>query len=469
MSSTDEILQRIERDGVRILDLRFTDLAGRWRHTAIDAGSVDAAILEHGLLIDGSGVPGWRDVSESDLLVKPDPATAFLDPFSAQPSLVLLCEAAEPATGMGYERDPRSTALRAEAWLAGHPAADRVVVGAELGFFLFDDVRIEVTPLAASFRLAGSESRAAGSQAYAGGNPGHRPGPGTAQLVMPPTDHMSDIRGEIATLLCGLGFTRVHHDHAAAAQQGRISFAPGGLLATADRVQTLKYVVHQVAASYGKSASFMAKPVADEPGSQMAVHQSLWQGERPLFAGQGYADLSPTCLSFIAGIIQHGPAINAFTNPTTNSYKRLRKDLDEPALLAFAAHNRSAAIRIPYAAQAAGKRVEVRFPDPSANPYLAFTAILMAGLDGIERKLEPGDAMDRNLYDLRPEEIDDLPTTASTLGQALDALEADHDFLLRGEVMSHDLIEAYVELKRREIELVERMPSPVEFQLYYGL
>lgn len=469
MPEVNALLERIERDGVKLLDLRFTDLAGRWRHTTIDAASVDAELLEQGLMIDGSAVPGWRDVSESDLLVRPDLDSAFLDPFSAQPTMVLFCDAAEPATGIGYERDPRSAATRAVAWLAGHAQADRLVLGCELSFFLFDDVRIEIGPMGASYRLGGSESRTAGGQAFQPGNPGHRPWPGSAQLALPPTDHMADIRGEIASILGTLGFTRLQHDHGAAGLQNRLAFAPADLVRTADRLQIAKYTAQQVAASYGKSASFMARPIADEPGSGMAVHMSLRRGERPVFGGQGYADLSNLCLSFIAGIIHHGPALNAFTNPTTNSYKRLRAELDEPTLLAYAAHNRSAAIRIPYASRAERKRIEVRFPDPSANPYLAFTALLMAGLDGIERKLEPGDAMDRNLYDLRPEELHDLPTTVRSLDQALSALEADHEFLMRGDVCPKDLIEAYIAVKRREIDLVATTPHPMEFQLYYGL
>ncbi len=469
MAEVEAILERIGRDGVRMVDLRFTDLGGRWRHTTIDAASVDREILEHGLMIDGSGVPGWREVSEADLLVKPDLSATFLDPFSAQPTLVVLCIAADPAAGTGYERDPRSVAARAEAWLARQRVADRVTVGVDLSFFLFDDVRIEVGSSAAAYRLTGSEGRAAGGHPYHPGNPGHRPHPGAAQLALPPADHLSDIRAEIATILAGLGLARLQHDHGAATLQSRISFAAGGLVATADRVQILKHTCHQAAASYGKSATFMARPLADEPGSGLSIHQALWRGDRPVFAGQGYADLSPTCLSFIAGIIRHARALNAFTNPTTNSYKRLRHGAEEPTLLTYAAHNRSAAIRIPYAARPERKRIEVRFPDPGANPYLAFTAILMAGLDGIERKLEPGDAMDRNVYDLRPEEVQDLPTVARSLDEALAALEEDHEFLLAGEVMSPDLIQAYVALKRREIELVDTTPHPVEFQLYYGL
>ncbi len=469
MADLDAILARIRSEGIKMVDLRFTDLGGRWRHTTIDAESVDREILEHGLMIDGSGVPGWREVSEADLLVRPDLDALFVDPFAAQPTLVILCDAADPAAGIGYERDPRSVAARAEAWLKRHPLADRVTVGVDVSYFLFDDVRIETGPGGVAYRLSGSETRSAGGQSFHPGNPGHRPHPGATQLALPPADHLADIRAEIASILASLGFARIQHDHGAGAGQCRTSFAAGGLVETADRLQMFKYVCHQVAASYGKSATFMAKPLVEEPGSGLGIHQALWRGERPVFAGQGYADLSPLCLSFIAGIIRHGRALNAFTNPTVNSYRRLRPGSDEPTLLTYAAHNRSAAIRIPYASRPERKRIEVRFPDPAANPYLAFTAILMAGLDGIERRLEPGDAMDRNVYDLRPEEIQDLPTVARSLEEALQALEEDHDFLLVGDVMSVDLIEAYIALKRREIELVEATPHPLEVQLYYGI
>ncbi len=469
MSSPETILERIEQERIKIVDLRFTDLAGRFRHTAIDAGSVDATILEHGLFIDGSAVPGWRDVSESDLLLKPDLASAFVDPFTAQPTLVLLCDGSDPATGIGYERDPRSVARRAARHLVDLGVADEALLAAELGFFLFDDVRLEVGSMATGYRLQASESGRAASQSYADGNPGHRPAPGDAYLAMPPTDHLAEIRAEVATILSSLGLGRVQHRHGRATCQCELSSGPTSLLGSADRLQVTKYVVHQVAASYGKSATFMAKPLVDEPGSGLHVNLSLHRGGKPLFAGQGYADLSPLCLSFIAGVLAHARALNAFTNATTNSYKRLRPGLDEPVLLTYAAFNRSAAIRIPFAARPEYKRIEVRFPDPATNPYLAFTAILMAGLDGIERQLEPGDAMDRNLYDLRAVELEDLPRACQDLAEALAALEADHAFLGRGDVMPPDLVEAYVQVKRRELERVERTPHPVEFQLYYSL
>jgi glutamine synthetase len=469
MADVDQLFERIESEGIRSVDLRFSDLAGRWRHTTVDGPSLERHQLEHGLLIDGSAVPGWRDVSEADLLLKPDLATTFLDPFAAQPTLCIVCDGAEPATGMGYERDPRSTARRAEAYLGLSGIAESCRLSAEIGFFLFDDVRIENGPWRAAYALDSSEGRTAGGAAYAGGNRGHRPAPAAAQACLPPADHHSDIRAEITTTLQGLGFSELRHEHGPAAAQHRLSIGKSGLVELADRLQLTKYVTHQVAASYGKSASFMAKPIPDEPGAPFYLAQSFWAKGKPLFAGQGYADLSQLCLQFTAGILAHAKALNALTNPTTNSYRRLQPTQDEPTLLTFAAHNRSAAVRIPYADRPDRKRVELRFPDPSANPYLALTGVLMAGLDGIARKLEPGDAMDRNLYDLRPEELEGIPSTARSLDAALDALEGDHDFLLRGDVMSSELIDAYVAVKRAELDHLARLPTAAEFELYYGL
>jgi glutamine synthetase len=469
MSDVDGILETIAEARVKVVAFRFTDLAGRWRHKGFEASAVDAALLREGVMIDGSAVPGWRDVQESDLLLKPDPGASFLDPFSAQPTLVIICDGAEPGSGLGYERDPRSAARRLEAWLGEHRVADSATVAPDLGFYLFDDVRVDLGPMRASYALTASEHRTSAGESYSSGNPGHRPAAGGGYLALPPADHMSDIRAEMTQILAGLGLDGLQQSHGQGAGQNEIMFKGAGPIQTADRIQMAKYSIQQVAASYGKSASFMAKPVADEAGSALHVHLALQREGRPIFAGQGYADLSPICLGFIAGIIQHAKALNAFTNPTTNSYKRLRPGEDEPVMLAYAAHNRSAAIRIPYAARAADKRIEIRFPDPCANPYLAFTALIMAGLDGIERKLEPGDAMDRNLYDLRPEESLDVPQASRSLAEALGALEQDQDFLTKGDVMPPDLIQGYIQLKRREIDLVDRTPHPVEFQLYYGL
>ncbi len=411
----EALIERIAREGYRLVEFRFTDLSGRMRHTAVDAASVDATILTHGLFIDGSSVPGWREITEADLLLRPDLATAFADPFAAQPTLVLLCDGAEPATGMGYERDPRSVARRAVQYLADLGLAEAVLVGVELSAFLFDDVRVELGPMRAGFALQGSESRPAAAQSFAGGNPGHRPLSENAYLALPPADHLRDLRAEVTSILKGLGFGRVQHRHGRGLGQCEFTLPPRPLLEAADGVQLLKYVLQQVAASYGKSATFMPKPLADEPGSGLFINISLHKDQKPLFAGQAYADLSPLCLAFIAGVLAHARALNAFTNPTTNSYRRLRAGAEEPVLLAYAAFNRSAAIRIPFAATPQSKRIEIRFGDPASNPYLAFAALLMAGLDGIERRLEPGDAMDRNLYDLRAEEVDELPRACARL------------------------------------------------------
>ena len=463
MVDTADIIERIAAEGIRAVDFRFSDLSGRCRHLGREAGRIDAALLAEGVFIDGSAIPGWRDVTEADLLLRPDLATAYADPFAAQPTLVMVCDVAEPATGLGYERDPRSTAQRAEAFLGGCRFANEVRVAVDLAFALFDEVKVEIGPLRGLYSLA------SGEHGGAGGREGHRPGPDAGYLALPPVDQMADIRAEMASVMAALGVPGLGHAHGSGRGQNRICGLAGGLVEVADRVQQLKYVVHQVAASYGKVATFMAKPVADGRGAEMSIHQSLWLGGRPTFAGQGYADLSQLCLQFVAGVMAHARALNAFTNPTTNSYKRLRPGQDEPVLIAYAAHNRSAALRIPYAAHPEEKRVELRFPDPTANPYLALAATLMAGLDGIERKLEPGDALDRNLYDLRPDEAEDLAPVSRSLTEALAALVADHEFLTRGDVMPLDLIEAYVEVKRRECDEVERTPHPIEFELYLGL
>ena len=454
MSEAGAVVERIAGEGVKVVDFRFTDLAGRWRHVARDAAGVDAAALAEGLLADGSAVPGWREVTDADILLKPDLGSAWLDPFSAQPTLLLVCDATDPASGIGYERCPRTAAQRAEARLADAKVADEVRVAVEVGFFLFDQLRVEAGPWATGYTLAPT-----GERARAAGN---------AYLAGPPADPFADVRAEIASILGTYGVEGIVQGHGRAAGQNEIGLAPAGLTRAADQIQALKYVARMVAASYGKTASFLARPLAEAPGSAMRIGQSLWRGGRPLFFGQGYADLAPQALHFVAGILRHARALNAFTNPTTNSYRRLRYAADVPGRLAYAARNRSAALRIPYASRPETKRVEVAFPDPGANPYLAFAAILMAGLDGIERKLEPGDPADRNLYDLPPEEASEFGTVCRSLDEALDALEADHDFLTQGEVLPLELIEAYVRVKRQEIEAVERLPHPAEFLLGGG-
>jgi glutamine synthetase len=468
MSDPQAVLEQIRRDGIQTVDFRFTDLRGRWQHFSFAAAGVTEAHLQDGVMFDGSAIAGWRDVSESDMLLKPDLDSAVLDPFSAQPSLILLSDVAEPSTGLGYERCPRSLARRAEDRLASSGVADRALIAPRAEFCIFDDVRFGVATNEAFYRVDSEEGPYNSGTRYDVGNSGHRPQRG-APLAVPPVDQMADLRAEMASVLKTVGLSPLQHHHDTAPSQNQITLGFDSLLRSADGLQIYKYVVHNVASSYGKTATFLPKPMAFEPGSGLQIEQALWLKDRPVFAGQGYADLSETCLHYLGGILHHARALNAFTTPTTNSYRRLAPGGDAPRQLAYAALNRSAAIRLPFAARAEDKRVEVRFADPSANPYLAFSALVLAGLDGIARAIDPGEAMDRNLYDLPPEETDTLPTVCRTLAEALDALEQDCNFLTAGEVFTDDMVDAYIALKRAEIEAVERVPHPVEFQLYYSV
>ncbi len=468
MADAASVRELIEREGVKTVDFRFTDLRGRWAHLSFAASGVDEQVLSDGVMFDGSAIPGWRDVAQSDMLLKPDLDTAVLDPFSAQPSLILVCDVAEPSTGLGYERCPRSVVRRAEAHLATSGFADQAKVAHQAEFFVFDDVRFEVSGHEVFHRVDAEEGPYNSGTCYETGNRGHRPLPRGAALVTPPVDHSFDLRAEMASVLEGMGVQDLHHHHDTAPSQNQISCGFADMLRSADLLQIYKYVAHNVANAYGKTATFMPKPLAFEPGSGMQIQKTLWHQGRPVFAGQGYADLSERCLHFIGGILHHARALNAFTNPTTNSYRRLAHGEGAPRQLAYAALNRSAAVRLPFAARPEDKRVEVRFADASANPYLAFSALLMAGLDGITRQIDPGEPMDRNLYDLPPEEIDDLPEACRTLPEALGALHEDRGFLTIDDVFTDDLLDAYIALKRAEIDAVERVPHPVEFQLYYS-
>ena len=388
------IVERIETDDIQNVDFRFTDLRGRWQHIGFTAGSVSERILEEGVMFDGSAIPGWRDVSQSDMMLVPDLTTAVLDPFSAQPSLILIADVAEPGSDLGYERCPRSLAKRATAQLISQGVADQAMVAVEMAFSIFDDVRSDVSANKAFWQVDAEESSYNRRTNYDVGNSGHR-FTKTAPYAVSPADHLSDLRAEIVTMLRSMGLKTQQQQHNSAANQGEVNLAARPLLACADAVQIYKYVVQNVAHSYGKSASFMPKPMAYEPGLGFEIQQSLWQDDQPVFAGRGYADLSDSCLHFIGGILHHGHALNAFTNPTTNSYRRLAQDQGAPRHLAYAAINRSAGIRLPFAARPEDKRVELRFPDPSANAYLTFAALLMAGLDGMSKKLDPGEPMDR--------------------------------------------------------------------------
>ena len=454
---------------IKWIDLRFTDPRGKWQHLTMDADVVDADMIEEGIMFDGSSIAGWKAINESDMTLKLDLKGASLDPFAAHPTLIVFCDIDEPSTGQSYGRDPRSTAKRAEEYLKFTGIGDTAFFGPEPEFFMFDDVKFNVGYNGASYSIDDIEGPYNSGKSYDEGNYGHRPGIKGGYFPVAPVDSCFDIRGEMVLTMKEMGLPMDKHHHEVAPSQHELGITYGTLLETADRVQVYKYVVHQTAHTYGKSATFMPKPVADDNGSGMHVHQSIWKDKKPLFAGNGYADLSEMALYYIGGIIKHAKALNAFTNATTNSYKRLVAGFEAPVLLAYSSRNRSASCRIPYGSGAAAKRVEIRFPDATANPYLAFSAMLMAGLDGIQNKIHPGDAMDKDLYALPPEELKNVPTVASSLSEALAALDADREFLKKGDVFNDDQIDAYIALKQEEIDALNLSPHPVEYKMYYSV
>ena len=463
------VFKMIEENNVKYVDFRFTDPRGKWQHTAQSVGTVDEDMLTDGIMFDGSSIAGWKDINESDMTLLPDCSSAVMDPFAAQEQLILFCDVIEPSTGQPYSRDPRSTARRAQAYLEQTGIGDTAVFGPELEFFVFDDVRFDVTPNKNFYQLNEEEGPYNSGAELEGGNTGHRPGPKGGYFPVPPVDSMTDLRAEMLTVIEEMGVTTEKHHHEVAPSQHELGIKFNELLKVADWVQIYKYCVHNVAHSYGKTATFMPKPIIGDNGSGMHVHQSIWKDGKPTFAGSGYADLSENCLYYVGGIIKHAKAINAFTNASTNSYKRLIPGFEAPVLLAYSARNRSASCRIPFATSPNGKRVEVRFPDPTANPYFAFAAMLMAGIDGIQNKIHPGDPMDKNLYDLPAEELQGVPTVAHSLREAVEALDADRDFLTQGDVFPNDLIDGYIDLKWEEIYRFEHTPHPVEFQMYYSV
>lgn len=467
-TSAKDIIKRIKDEEIEWVDVRFTDPKGKWQHLTMCAGVIGEDELEDGLMFDGSSIEGWKAINESDMILKPDLDAVYIDPFSATPMMIIFCDIVEPSTGELYSRDPRSTAKRAEAYLKTTGIGDTVYVGPEAEFFMFDDVRFENSYNTSYYKIDDIELPTNSGTKYESGNMGHRPRAKGGYFPVAPVDSAMDIRGEMVSTMLEMGLPCDKHHHEVAAAQHELGLTFGTLTQTADRMQIYKYVVHQVAHAYGKTATFMPKPIKEDNGSGMHTHLSIWEGKTPLFAGDGYAGLSEMCLYFIGGIIKHAKAINAFTNPTTNSYKRLVPGYEAPVLLAYSARNRSASCRIPYGAGAKAKRVEVRFPDAMANPYLCYAALFMAGLDGIQNKIHPGDAMDKNLYDLPPAELAQVPTVAGSLREALDALAADHDFLLKGDVFSKDQIESYIELKMEDVARWEMTPSPVEFDMYYS-
>ena len=467
--SADAVLKKIRDENIKFVDLRFTDPKGKWQHVTFDKALVDEDFFSEGSMFDGSSISGWKAINESDMILMPDPETAVVDPFFAQPTLSVFCDILEPSTGQPYGRDPRSTAKAAEAYLASAGVGDTAYFGPEAEFFVFDDVRWSTSQNNTGFAIDSTEGPYNTSTDYDGGNLGHRPGPKGGYFPVPPVDSAQDMRSEMLVVMNEMGIEPEKHHHEVAPSQHELGMKFSTLTTMADRLQIYKYIVHQVAAGYGKTATFMPKPVFEDNGSGMHVHQSIWKSGKPLFAGDGYADLSDTCLYYIGGIIKHAKAINAFANATTNSYKRLVPGYEAPVLLAYSARNRSASVRIPWVGSPNGKRLETRFPDASGNPYLTFSALLMAGLDGIENKIHPGDPMDKDLYDLPAEELKDIPTVCASLREALDSLDADREFLKKGNVFNDDQIDAYIELKMEEVLRFETTPHPVEFAMYYSV
>ncbi|MEM8987346.1 MAG: type I glutamate--ammonia ligase [Pseudomonadota bacterium] len=467
--SADAVLKRIKDEDIKFVDLRFTDPRGKWQHVTFDISMVDGDFFEDGSMFDGSSIAGWKAINESDMTLMPDTSTAVVDPFMAQKTLVLICDILEPSTGQPYNRDPRTTAKAAEAYLKSSGIGDSAYFGPEAEFFVFDDVKWSTDQNYTGFAIDSAEGPYNTATEYEAGNLGHRPRAKGGYFPVPPVDSGQDLRSEMLAVMTEMGLAPEKHHHEVAPSQNELGMKFNSMLKMADNLQAYKYIVHQVSAAYGKTATFMPKPVYNDNGSGMHVHQSIWKGGKPMFAGDRYADLSETCLYYIGGILKHARAINAFANATTNSYKRLVPGFEAPVLLAYSARNRSASVRVPWVPSPNGKRIETRFPDASGNPYFTFTALLMAGLDGIENKIHPGDPMDKDLYDLPAEELQDIPTVASSLRGALEALDADRAFLKKGNVFNDDQIDAYIELKEEEVLRFEMTPHPVEFDLYYSV
>jgi len=468
--SGSEIMKLLKEKDVKFVDLRFTDTRGKEQHVSIPAHTVDDDMFKDGKMFDGSSIAGWKGIQESDMVLMPDADSAVLDPFMDESTLIIRCDILEPHTMQGYERDPRSLAKRAEAYLKSTGIADTAFFGPEPEFFILDDVRWGAD-ISGAFYKVDSEEAAWNSQTVMNdGNIGHRPGVKGGYFPVPPVDALHDIRAAMCLALEEMGVpVEVHHHEVATAGQCEIGTRFNTLVRKADETLILKYVVHNVAHSYGKTATFMPKPLVGDNGSGMHVHQSLSKDGQNLFAGNKYAGLSDTALYYIGGIIKHARALNAITNPGTNSYKRLVPGFEAPVMLAYSARNRSASIRIPFVSSPKGRRIEVRFPDPTCNPYLGFAAMMMAGLDGIQNKIHPGEAMDKNLYDLPPEEEKTIPRVCHSLDMALEHLDKGREFLTRGGVFTNDLIDAFIELKMEEVTRFRMTTHPVEYDMYYSL
>ncbi|KAA3628796.1 MAG: glutamate--ammonia ligase [Proteobacteria bacterium] len=469
MSGSD-VLKMIKDNEVKFVDLRFTDTRGKEQHVTMPVTMVDDELFTDGKMFDGSSIAGWKGINESDMVLMPDPASAVLDPFSEEAQINIRCDILEPNTMQGYERDPRSVAKRAEAYLQSTGIADVAYFGPEPEFFILDDIRWGTDMSGCFVKIDSDEADWNSERVYAGGNIGHRPSVKGGYFPVPPVDSLHDIRHAMCLTMEEMGVpVEVHHHEVATAGQCEIGTKFGPLTQRADWVMIQKYVTLNVAHAYGKTATFMPKPLVGDNGSGMHVHQSLFKDGKNLFSGDLYGGLSETALYYIGGIFKHARALNAITNPSTNSYKRLVPGFEAPVLLAYSARNRSASVRIPWVSSPKGRRVEVRFPDPMANPYLAFAAMMMAGLDGIQNKMHPGDAMDKDLYDLPAEELREIPTVCHSLDQALDYLDKDREFLTQGGVFTNDMIDGYIALKMDEVTRLRMTTHPIEFDMYYSL
>lgn len=471
LKSTDakSVLKLIEEHHIEYVDLRFTDLRGTWHHLSMLADQVDEEMLTNGIMFDGSSIAGWKEIHESDMILMPDTSSAVIDPFTAHPYLILFCDVVDPGTGTHYERDPRSIAKKAEEYLQSTGIADTAYFGPEPEFFIFDQVTHKVGLNEVSFKFDFEESPENSNRVYEHGNSGHRPGVKGGYFPVAPVDHDGDLRADMCDLMRQMGLHVEKHHHEVASGQHELGFKYSTLTHCADQTQIYKYVVHNTAAMAGKTATFMPKPIRGDNGSGMHVHQSLWQKGQNVFLQEGaYANLSDTARYYIGGIIKHARAVNAFTNPTTNSYKRLVPGFEAPVMLAYSARNRSASCRIPVVTNIKATRMEVRFPDPCANPYLGFAAMMLAGLDGIKNKIDPGKPMDENLYDLPSARQKKIPMVCGSLREALECLDKDRDFLKQGDVFTDDMIDGYIALKMEEVIELEHTPHPVEVKMYYS-
>lgn len=467
-SGVSAIFEMIKNNNIKFVDFRFTDYRGKWLHISHCADQTSEEELIKGVAFDGSSVPAWKEINESDMILMPDLETAFIDPFTTLPTLVITCNVIEPTTNVGYDRDPRFTAKKAEEYLKQSGIGDVAYFGPEPEFFVFDDVRFQSGSHGNSYAIDSEEAPHNSGKIIEGGNLARRSPVKDAYFDSMPIDTGQDLRSEMVETLREVGITPLLHHHEVANSQFEIGFKYSTLTGTADNIQKFKYVIHNVSQSYGKTATFMPKPIFADNGSGMHVHQSIWKNGQNLFMGKEHANLSELALFYIGGIIKHAKAINAFANATTNSYKRLVPGYEAPVLLAYSAKNRSASIRIPHVTNEKARRIETRFPDPASNPYLTCAALLMAGIDGIKNKIHPGEPKNQDLYHLSEKDLKKIPTVARSLRDALVALDKDREFLLAGAVFTNEQIDAYIELKMKEVERYEQMPHPLEFEMYYN-